>query len=107
MPSRRLGWATITHPFHPLSGQRAEVLKIRRAGGLDTLIVRDAQHGSIAIARDWTDWSLGEPVSGAHGQDLQFSGEKLLELAEFIGGLSTRQSIDLDERVSVNHAQTS
>ncbi|WP_200388060.1 DUF5372 family protein, partial [Thiocapsa imhoffii] len=33
MPSRRLGWATITHPFHPLSGQRAEVLKIRRAGG--------------------------------------------------------------------------
>jgi hypothetical protein len=102
-----LGWATITHPFHPLRGQRAEVLKTRRAGGLDTLILRDAEHGSIAIARDWTDWSLGEPVSAAPGQAFKLSGEKLLELAEFVLELSPRESINLDERVSVDHAQTS
>jgi hypothetical protein len=74
---------------------------------LDTLILRDAEHGSIAIARDWTDWSLSEPASAARGQEFKLSGEKLLELAEFVLEWSTRESINLDERGSVDHAQTS
>jgi Family of unknown function (DUF5372) len=52
-----LGWAEIRHPFHPLRGQRFEVLKKRRIGGVDTLILRECQRGSFSIAREWTDWA--------------------------------------------------
>ncbi|HXJ93178.1 MAG TPA: DUF5372 family protein, partial [Terriglobia bacterium] len=38
VPHSPLGWAEISHPFHPLRGQRFEVLKKRRVAGVDTLI---------------------------------------------------------------------
>jgi hypothetical protein len=52
-----LGWAEIRHPFHPLRGQRFEVLKKRRVAGVDTLILRECTYGSFSIAREWTDWA--------------------------------------------------
>ncbi len=52
-----LGWAEIVHPFHPLGGQRFEVLKTRRVGGVETLLIRHPEFGSTAVARDWTDWA--------------------------------------------------
>jgi hypothetical protein len=52
-----LGWAEIRHPFHPLRGQRFEVLKKRRVAGVDTLILRDLERGSFSVAREWTDWA--------------------------------------------------
>jgi hypothetical protein len=52
-----LGWAEIRHPFHPLRGQRFEVLKKRRVAGVDTLILRELERGSFSVARDWTDWA--------------------------------------------------
>jgi len=60
-----LGWAEICHPFHPLRGQRFEVLKKRRIAGVDTLILRECKRGSFSIAREWTDWadpSLYDPL---------------------------------------------
>jgi hypothetical protein len=42
-PVHILGWAEIRHPFHPLRGQRFKVLKKRRIGGVDTLILREMQ----------------------------------------------------------------
>ena len=58
-PSSPLGWAEIRHPFHPLRGQRFEVLKKRRIAGVDTLILRELERGSFSVAREWTDW--GDP----------------------------------------------
>jgi hypothetical protein len=55
--SSNLGWAEIRHPFHPLRGQRFEVLKKRRVAGVDTLILRERESGSFSIAREWTDWA--------------------------------------------------
>jgi hypothetical protein len=52
-----LGWAEIRHPFHPLRGQRFEVLKVRRLAGVDTLILREFERGSFSVAREWTDWA--------------------------------------------------
>ena len=64
-----MGWAEIRHPFHPLRGQRFEVLKKRRVAGVDTLILRELERGSFSVAREWTDWadptlsdSLGLPA---------------------------------------------
>lgn len=45
------GFVTITHPHHPLRGQRVEIIRIRR--GLDPdLIVKfpDGQHAAIALS---------------------------------------------------------
>jgi hypothetical protein len=52
-----LGWAEISHPFHPLRGQRFEVLKERRVAGVDTLILRELERGTFSVAREWTDWA--------------------------------------------------
>ena len=56
-PSSHLGWAEIRHPFHPLRGQRFEVLKTRRIAGIDTLLLRELERGSFSVAREWTDWA--------------------------------------------------
>jgi hypothetical protein len=76
-----LGWAEIRHPFHPLRGQRFEVLKKRRIAGVDTLILRELKRGSFSVARSWTDWadpslsdSLGLPPR-------RLDAQSLLELA--------------------------
>jgi hypothetical protein len=52
-----LGWAEIRHPFHPLRGQRFEVLKQRKVAGIDTLLLRQQDRGSVSVAREWTDWA--------------------------------------------------
>jgi hypothetical protein len=52
-----LGWVEIRHPFHPLRGQRFEVLKRRRLAGVDTLLLRELERGSFSVAREWTDWA--------------------------------------------------
>jgi hypothetical protein len=51
-----LGSAEITHPFHPLRGQRFAVLKVRRVSGVATLSMRHADLGSFAVPQEWTDW---------------------------------------------------
>jgi hypothetical protein len=80
-----LGSAEIRHPFHPLRGQRFEVLKKRRVAGVDTLILRELKRGSFSVAREWTDWadpsvfdSVGFPPRRLHAQAL-FELVSLLE----------------------------
>jgi hypothetical protein len=55
MGNADLGWAKITHPFHPLRGQRFKVVKTRKVAGQDTLILEGTQSGTFAIAREWTN----------------------------------------------------
>jgi hypothetical protein len=56
-----LGWAEIQHPFHPLRGQSFPVLKRRRVAGVDTIILQGLEHGTFAVAREWTDWADPSP----------------------------------------------
>src|SRR5271165_646201 len=53
-----LGWALITHPFHPLKGQRFAILKIRKVAGREVFSLYDEQRGSLPIPRDWTDQAV-------------------------------------------------
>jgi hypothetical protein len=53
--STPLGWAEITHPFHPLRGQRFPILKTRRVSGIDTLVLRGTSMGTFAVPQQWTD----------------------------------------------------
>jgi hypothetical protein len=61
---------TITHPHHPLCGQRCEVVFIRRGVDPD-LILRLADGTHAAIAMSWTDAGQGEARAVAQsGPDL-------------------------------------
>jgi hypothetical protein len=84
-----LGWATVTHPFHPLLGKRFLVLKVRRVGGHEVLSLFDEDKGTIALPREWTDQAPPSPYSSVldkpppilHATYLL----KLCELIELIG----------------------
>ena len=78
------GWATITHPFHPLKGQRFEVLKTRHLSGEKTLILRRSPHGSFAVLAEWTDWTL--PT--IHNDQLAI--EQLLTAVQLVKDLRAR-----------------
>src|SRR6266571_2813610 len=79
-----LGWAEIRHPFHPLRGQRFQVLKARRIAGIDTLLLRELDRGSFSIAREWTDWA--DPPLGLPPQRLDAGS--LFELATLLEQLT-------------------
>jgi len=87
-----LGWAEIRHPFHPLRGQRFEVLKRRRISGVDTLILRELERGSFSVAREWTDWAdpSGYDALGFSLQRLE--ANSLSELVTLLEPLAGSQS---------------
>src|SRR5262249_8260048 len=85
-PRRTLGLTEITHPFHPLRGQRFIVLKVRKVSGVEILSLRHTEMGSLAIRRDWTDWgppgTSVEPIIGQRSLLVDTFG--LLALAELV-----------------------
>ena len=85
-PGQTLGSAEITHPFHPLRGQRFVVLKIRRISGVETLSLRHALMGSFAVRRDWTDWAPPGTPSESTDADTQLliDAAGLLALADLV-----------------------
>ena len=50
-----LGWAEITHPYHPFRDQRFKILKTRKVAGEDTIILQGSYRGTFAVPREWTD----------------------------------------------------
>ena len=58
---------TITHPHHPLWGQRCEVVFIRRGVDPD-LILRLADGTHAAIAMSWTDSGEGQALSATQSE---------------------------------------
>jgi hypothetical protein len=60
------------------------VLKKRRLAGVDTLIVREAEFGSISIAREWTDWADPSVYEGLSYTPRRFEAESLFELVTLV-----------------------
>jgi Family of unknown function (DUF5372) len=54
-----LGSLVVTHPFHPLSGQRLEVLFAKRRDEGVVFVCGGGVCGSITLPQAWTD--RGEP----------------------------------------------
>jgi Family of unknown function (DUF5372) len=54
----------ITHPFHPLVGQRFAILKVRKIAGQDVLSLYDRKRGSLTVPRAWTDQAEPSPYAG-------------------------------------------
>jgi hypothetical protein len=89
-----LGWVTITHPFHPLSQQRFSVLKRRRVSGVETLIIRHPDRGSLAVAEEWTDWAHPSIAGDIELQNTLLEFESLLELADLVKQLRKLNGVD-------------
>ena len=54
-----LGFVFVSHPFHPLSGQRLEVLYVKRRGEDTVFVCSGGVSGQITVPQAWTD--RGEP----------------------------------------------
>jgi Family of unknown function (DUF5372) len=79
-----LGSAEICHPFHPLHGQRFEVLKERRLSGVDTLILRILGRGTFSVPREWTDWAYPSNYNSVALPPRRFDADSLLDLVALL-----------------------
>jgi Family of unknown function (DUF5372) len=50
-----LGFVVVTHPFHPLTGQRLEVLFVKRRGADTVFVCSGGVSGLITLPLSWTD----------------------------------------------------
>ena len=87
MPHSPLGWAEIVHPFHPLRGRRFEVLKKRRIAGVDALILRELERGTLSIPREWTDWADPTPYDSLTRPPHRLAADSLFELVALLDAL--------------------
>jgi Family of unknown function (DUF5372) len=74
---------TVTHPHHPLHGQKVEIIRIRRGADPD-LIVRlpDGYHG--AIAASLTDYGGPPDLDCSSAEPPLLSIEGLWQIAQWV-----------------------
>ncbi|MBO0716485.1 MAG: Y4bD/Y4pK family protein [Rhizobiales bacterium] len=85
-----MGSCEVTHPFHPLRGQRFVVLKVRTISGVETLSLRHPDLGSFGMPRDWTDWAPPGTQARLNDGRLLIDAPGLTALAELVASLVAR-----------------
>jgi hypothetical protein len=81
----------ITHPFHPLVGQRFAILKVRKIAGQDVLSLYDEKRGSsLTMPRTWTDQAEPSPYMGLPEPAPRLDVRCLLKLHELVRATSKR-----------------
>jgi uncharacterized protein DUF5372 len=76
---------TVTHPFHPLSGQRLRVLFERKLPGGAAVSCEGGPLGSVMLPLAWTD-------RGPGAADGPLTYEVLIELAAAVFAASARHA---------------
>lgn len=89
--NRYSGYATITHPFHPLQGKRFKILSIKKQGKHDIFSLNAEAIGTIAILRDWTDRADPSPYADLVELPI-LSVEHLFTLSELLSNLDKLSS---------------
>ena len=79
-----LGWLVVTHPFHPLVGQRLEVLSERRSGATRVYVCD-------AGALGWLELPEGATDRGPEPDERPLSLEVLVELVGVVGPIGARR----------------
>jgi hypothetical protein len=75
-----LGSLVVTHPFHPLRGERLAILFERRRGGGRVYVCEGGPLGSVTLPEDATDRGRG-------AAERPLSYELLVELAAVVAAL--------------------
>ena len=73
----------VTHPFHPLVGQRLPILFVRRRAAGRLYVCEGGPLGTVALPEDFTDRGLAPAVR-------PLSAEILAELAATISALGRK-----------------
>lgn len=68
-----MGFVVVTHPFHPLTGCRLEVLFVKRRDEGVVFVCVGGVYGSITLPEAWTD-------RGAPAEECRLSLRGLVEL---------------------------
>jgi hypothetical protein len=94
--NRHLGYATITHPFHPLRGTSLKVLSSKTFNNRDILSLQGTTRGVIAIPRDWTDKGDPNPYSSLGDESLPLLSfahlQQLADLISILGHASSEET---------------
>ena len=78
-----LEWVTVTHPHHPLHGQRVQIVRVRRGRDPDLIIrMPDGCHG--AIAASLTDYAGPSADDASVMEPPRLSIEGLWQIAQWI-----------------------
>ena len=81
-----MGSLVVTHPFHPLRGERLVVLFVRRVGAGRVYVCEGGPLGSVALPEDATDRG-GEPG------ERPLSIEVLVALVALLADLTGEQGV--------------
>jgi hypothetical protein len=89
-------WVTVTHPNHPLYGQRVQLIRVRRGPDPDLIIrLPDGYHG--AIAASLTDYGGLAQADGSESAPPLLSLEGLWQIAQFVAQQRLPQLPGTDE----------
>jgi len=84
-------WVTVTHPHHPLHGQRVQLIRIRRGPDPDLIIrMPDGYHG--AIAASLTDYAGPTDPDLSPSEPPLLSIEGLWHIAQWVSQQSDGQA---------------
>ncbi|HEX9370214.1 MAG TPA: DUF5372 family protein [Roseiflexaceae bacterium] len=79
-------WLVVTHPFHPLRGQRLAILIERRLPGVRLYVCEGGPLGTIGVSEDATDRA---PAPSS----VPLTGEVLAGLVEVVAALSRSERV--------------
>jgi hypothetical protein len=79
---------TVTHPFHPLSGQEFELLDHRHNWGEDRVTVAAADGNTFSLPTCWTSVSPVDPAVAIAEGRLAFRLADLSRLADLVAELT-------------------
>jgi hypothetical protein len=81
----------VTHPYHPLSGQRFVLVQYRHTWGAEQVYYHDAQGHLRSLPAGWTSLALLDPFVALAGGRSLFRAVDLLALAQLCGQLTAQQ----------------
>jgi hypothetical protein len=85
-----LGYAIITHPYHPFHGQKFQILKTKNISGIETISLKHPKRGSFAVPCEWTDQAEPFPFMFKEKSPPILEPYSLLELIKFITNLKEK-----------------
>jgi hypothetical protein len=88
------GWVEVTHPFHPLRGQRFELVAVRRSRHGDRVWVRWPDGSCRTFPRAWTSLADADPWRDAGRGRALFRVDDLGRLAVLVQAL--RAALDVE-----------
>jgi len=94
-----LGYAKITHPFHPFHGQSFQILKTQNISGIETISLKHRKRESFTVPREWTDQAEPSLSILLKGSAHILEPYCLFEISELILNIKKRELTDVKKNI--------